>query len=206
MLKKITVGVSALAMTAFAGSAMAQNLNNPWAGDGAEVDVQINVGQIGEVWSSIGTGQARFGNPAVGLEITNAAGNVPPAGIAEDTLFHYANVNYEVLVELDGDIPEMSRFHMVVGVSNRGSYNAVSGGGSAGATQAAGDTIIMWDRRDAGTGYVGANVPNSPVTVLSGNSALNANGTAVDYVADAIHGLPPVSNDPIQLIYTIAAQ
>ena len=205
MIRKTSLSLAALAAMGIAGAASAQQLTNPWAGDGAEVDVEIIVGAIGEVYSAIGTDQARNSAPAVGLEITNAAGNVPSAGIAEDTLFTLANVNHEVSVELDGDIPEMSRFHIVVNPSNRGSYDAVAGGGSAGATQAAGDQIITWDRRDAVTGYlVGANEPNSPVAVLTGTPVLNAVATPVDYVADAIHGLPPVGSDPIELIYTIA--
>ena len=205
MIRKLSVSFAALAAMGIAGAASAQTLNNPWTGDGAEVDVEIVVGEIGEVWSSVGTGQARDGDPALTLEITNAGGNVPPEGIASDTLNHYANVAYDVLVDIDGDIPEWSRFHVLAGINNQGSYDAVAGGGTGGNTQADADNTITWDRRDAGTGYIGTQ-PGTPVNVLSGAASNSANSTAVDYAADAIHGLPALTTGtPIEVIYTIAA-
>lgn len=183
----------------------AQAISNPWTGDGAEVDININVGELGEVWSNVGTGQARDGDAALVLEITNAAGNVPPSGIAQDTLNHFANVNYEVYVDLDGDIPEWSRFHVLVNPSNSGAYDAVAGGGSAGATQAMADTIVTWDLRGAND-YQGANVPGVPVLALSDVAVPNANQTPIEYVADAIHGLPSNTTTDFDVVWTIAAQ
>lgn len=183
-----------------------QTLPNPWAGDGAEVDININVGQIGEVWSSVGTGQARNGDTPLVLEITNAAGNIPAEGRELDTLNHYANVNYDVYVDLgNGDIPEFSRFHVLVDVSNSGSYDAVAGGGSAGATEALAANVITWDRRDSGTGYVGGNNPSTPVLALSDSMSNLPNQTNIEYAADAIHGLPSQASADFDVVWTIAA-
>lgn len=206
MFKKFSISAVALAAVGFAGAASAQTLTNPWAGDGGEVDVEIVVGQIGEVFSSVGTGQDRNNDPALPLEITNAGGNIPPSGIAIDTLFHFANVDYDVLVDINGDIPEFSRFHILAGIQNRGSYDAVAGGGTAGATQAVADNVVTYDRRAASTGYIG-NQPGTPITLLSGTAANSLQTTLVDYAADAIHGLPAVTaGTATEVIYTIAAQ
>lgn len=203
MLKKFAVGIAALAAVGFAGSAMAQ-ISNPWTNDGAEVGVEIEVGALGEVWSTMGTDQARNGAAAPTLAITNAGGTIPPTGIATDTLNHYANVNYQVSVGLNGDIPEFTRFHVLVGVTNRGAYNAV-GAGLPGQTDAVAATTITWDRRDSGTGYVGNGVNGPSYSALTGTASTTSNATMVDYAADAIHGLPPLTSaTPVEVVWTIA--
>lgn len=181
-------------------------LTNPWSGDGAEVDININVGQIGEVWSSVGTGQEREGDSPLVLEITNGAGNIPAEGRKLDVLNHYANVDYEIYVDLgDGDIPEFSRFHVLVDVSNSNSYDAVAGGGSAGATEALAANTITWDRRDSGTGYLGGNNPGTPVLALTDSMSNLPKQTNIEYAADAIHGLPSQSVTDFDVVWTIAA-
>jgi len=200
--KMLCAGLLALAL--MAAPAFADPLTNPWADDGAQVGVTITVGQLGEVWSSIGTGQARSADPNASLSITNAGGFIPAAGIAEDSLYHYANVAYQVSVHIVGDIPEWSRFHVLVGVNNRGDYNSVFAG-LPGQTDVAADKVITWDRRDAGTGYLGGNVPGTPVAALTGAVSTAANTTLVDYAADAIHGLPPVGDKDVTVVWTIAS-
>jgi hypothetical protein len=211
-MKKLLVGVAGLATICFAGSAMAAGpLANPWVNDGAEVGVQIEVGEIGEVFTTRGTNQARNGELLPELQITNAGGTIPPAGIAIDTLWHMANVNYQVSVELDTnnmgltDIPEWSRFHVLVGVANRGSYNAVFAG-LPGQVDVVADQVITWDRRDSTTGYLG-NQPNVPIplTTLLSTPSTSLRTTAVDYAADAINGLPPIGASTVELVYTIAS-
>jgi hypothetical protein len=191
----------------FAGSAMAQPIDNPWEGDGAEVNININVGAIGEVWSTVGTNQARFSHPALELDIDNAGGFLAPTGIAWDTVSHFANVNYDVYTQISAlsNIPEWTRFHILWGIQNRGAYNAVNGN-LVGQTNAIADTIVTYDRRDAGTGYIG-NQPGTPVLVDSGTAGPTANSDLVDYAADAIHGLPPqTTGAAVEVIYTIAQQ
>jgi hypothetical protein len=202
MLKQLLAGVAGVAAVAFAGSAMAQ-IVNPWD-DEAQVGVNINVGQLGEVWSNLGTDQYRNNVPAPTLQITNAGGTIPASGIAEDTINHFANVNYQVSVELDsGNIPEFSRFHVLVGIQNRGAYDAV-GAGLPGQTDAVANTIITFDRRDSATGYIG-NQPGTAYPALNGTPSTSSNATQVDYAVDAIHGLPPQAGTSIELLWTIAA-
>jgi hypothetical protein len=194
-------GLAALGL--MAAPTMAQQLTNPWSGDGAEVKITIDVPAIGEVWSSIGSGQARNNNPNVVLQITNAGGFIPAAGIAEDTVYANSNVNYEVSVELDGDIPAWTRFHVLVGVQNRGAYNSVFAG-LPGQTDVDAATVITFDRRD--TGFVGANTPGNAIPAFTGVAGSSATPTLVDYAADAIHGMPAISDMDIELIWTIAQQ
>lgn len=179
-------------------------LANPWEGDGDTVGIEVNVGAIGEVYSDVGSGQARNGDPDLTLDITNAGGVIPPEGIENDTVTHLSNVDYQVYVNLDGDIPEFSRFHVLVGVGNRGSYSSVLGGNIQGGTEATADTIITWDRRDPA--YAGANVPQTPVLALSNSANTSGTPTLVDYAADAIHGMPSTGNTPFDVVWTIAAQ
>ncbi|MCG5541335.1 MULTISPECIES: hypothetical protein [unclassified Halorhodospira] len=197
MNRKLSVSLVALTAMGFAGAASA--FDNPWEGDGAEVNVEIVVGEWGEVWSAIGTGQARDGDPAVSLEITNAAGIIPEGGIVEDTVNHVANVDYEVLVDIEGDIPEWTMFHVLADIQNRGEYNGVGQH-----DQAMADKIVTW-RRDDG-GYIGSQ-PGTPQLILSGTAGTSATSTEVDYAAEARHGLPEVTDgQDFQVIYTIAAQ
>jgi hypothetical protein len=199
---KLTASAIALAAFGFAGTAMAGTpIANPWATDGAQVGVNIEVGALGEVWSAMGTAQIRNSVAPPTLTITNAGGTIPAAGIANDTVYHYANVNYQVSVDISGNIPDWTRFHVLWGVANRGSYNSVFAG-LAGQTNVSAATVVTY-RRDGG-GYIG-NQPGTPVVVQTGIPSTAANSTLVDYAVDAINGLPPVTAaTPITLTYTIA--
>jgi hypothetical protein len=204
MLKQLLAGVAGVAAVAFAGSAMAQTtIDNPWDNE-AQVGVNINVGQLGEVWSNLGTAQYRNSVPAPTLQITNAGGTIPASGIAEDTINHFANVNYQVSVQLaSGNIPEFSRFHVLVGIQNRGLYNAV-GAGLPNQVDAIADTTITFDRRDSATGYIG-NQPATAYQALTDTPSTSSKATLVDYAVDAIHGLPAQGGTNVELLWTIAA-
>ena len=173
-------------------------LDNPWKDDGAEVNVTLSISQMGEVWSAIGTGQARDGDSALKLEIDNAAGILPSdgSGVAEDTLSHFANVDYNVLVDIAGEIPENARFHVLLNPTNRGLYDEINSGG--GTTVPIADGIFTF----TGTQTEGTDIK----TLITNNASLTSNSTPVDYAMDAISGLPPVGDEDIEGIYTITAQ
>jgi hypothetical protein len=206
MLRKVSVGLAGLAAMGLAGQAMAAPIDNPWTNDGAEVELNVQVGTIGEVWSAKGTNQARHGHAPVDLIVTNAGGFIPLGGRYEDTVFHFANVDYEVSVDISGTIPDWTRLHVVVGPTNRGVYDCVNVAVClVGQTNVIAGQIITW-RRDTG-GYLG-NQPGTPVaTIMAGPYSASATATDVDYAADAIHGLPPVNlpGNPVEVIYTIAS-
>lgn len=183
---------------------MAAPLFNPWANE-ATPEVKIEVNPIGEVWSDLGTNQYRNHAAIPNLRITNAAGIIPAAGKAADTVSHFANVDYVVSVDLGttNSIPNWTRFHILWNISNRAAYTSV-GAGFPGAIEAVASTIVTY-RRDAG-GYIGT-TPGTPVAVQSAGASASATPTPVDYAADAIHGLPSVGTSlPIEVIYTIASQ
>jgi len=183
-------------------------LTNPWVDDGDTVDVNLNVPPMGEVYSSIGTGQARNDDPAINLKVTNAGGVIPQEGIAEDTLNHYSNVSYNVFVEIDGDIPNYSRFHVIVNPQN--DYSSITSNIAAGHNPVQADKVITWDRRvggQYGQGGYGANAPGDTIKAFSGSPSINSHQTNVDYAMDAIMGIPPENSDKnIDVIWTIAAQ
>ena len=195
-MKKLGILVMAMVMVFGLSLGAMAELDNPWTNDGAEVNVDIKVSALGEVWSSIGTGQARNGDSNITLDITNGAGQIPQAGRAEDTIGALANVDYNVNVDLEGTIPDYSMFHILVGINNRGNYNGVGQHTSADA-----DTILTWDRRD---GSWHSN-PNNPLA-FTGVGQATAKSVKVDYAAEARHGMPDMQTvDDLQVVWTISS-
>jgi hypothetical protein len=206
MLKRVAFGLAGL--TAMIVPSLASTpISNPWAGDGAETLLNIQVGTIGEVWSALRTDQARNGVPRQNLIITNAGGFIPAGGKLADTIYHFANVDYEVSVDIaNGTIPLWSRFHVIIGITNFAAFNSVFAGG-VGHVNPVATEVVTW-RRDAGPGYdLSGEQPGTPEVVYSGTYSASAVPTAVAYAADAIHGLPPVNlpGAPIDVIWTIAS-
>lgn len=195
--------IAAAITAAFATQAMASTpIVNPWVNDGDAADLNIQVGTIGEVWSALGTAQDRSSAPRENLIITNAAGLIPAGGKYLDTVSHFANINYEVSATLSGNIPEWTRFHVLVNISNFAAFGDVFS--NAAGTDPLVTQTITWDRRSPA--YVG-NQPNVAYVALSGTYSATATNTPVAYAADAIHGLPAANlpGNPITVTWTIAS-
>jgi hypothetical protein len=209
-MRHITAGILGLAAIGLAGTAWASTpIANPWTNDGAEVNLNVQVGTIGEVWSAKGTDQARNGHPAVNLVVTNAGGFIPATGRYADTVYHFANVNYEVSVDLSGTIPNWTQLHVIIAPTNRGTYNCaqlLQANCLVGQTAVAASQIVTW-RRDTAGYVLGNAIPGTPVVTMTGVYSASAVATDVDYAADAIYGLPPVNlpGNPVQIIWTIAS-
>lgn len=90
MLKKITVGVSALAMTAFATSAMAQTIDN----QNYQVNVNIEVAEEVSMWA---------GHQNVNLVMQGNDGN--NSATFESTLSHINNVSGDISATVSGTLP-----------------------------------------------------------------------------------------------------
>ena len=174
-------------MAVLAAPGLAQTLTNPWA-DCTDIGFSITIPPMIELWSSLGTAQQRSGAEAVALTVTNIGGFIPTGGIAQDAICYLGNtVPIDVSVQLDGDIPEQTRFHVIIAPTNRGSYNSVFAG-LAGQVDVAATKVITWDRR-AGSTYVG-NLLGTPIAAFSGVASVDAQSVLVDYAVDAIHGMP----------------
>ena len=194
-MKKLLIALTAIALLglmAFAGDP------NPWAGDGDTVAFGVLVPNITELWSNIGTGQARNGAPAVVLEITNAGGVIPATGKASDVLNHISNVPVQIYVTLQGDIPVYTRFHVIIEPTN--AYDCMPWG--MGTTPCAATTIITWDRRDPA--YVG-NALNVEIAAFTGIVTTGIIPHNVDYAVDAIHGMPAKGTTNTTVLWTIAS-
>lgn len=195
-MKKVLVAltiVALLGLVAFADT-------NPWEDDGDTVAFEVVIPNITEVWSTIGSGQARSSALDVELEITNAGGVIPASGKAHDTISHLSNVPVKVFVTLVGNIPAWSRFHVIVGITNENDYDSVATW--AGRTQPAADKIITWDRR--ATAYTG-NQPSIEIEAFTGLATTASIQHKVDYAVDAINGLPPLGDASVEIIWTIAS-
>jgi|GEM_PF-7034575 len=213
-MRKLFIGVAAVALLALLAVPVMAVEPNPWS-DSCDVDVEITIPEMAELWSNLGTGQERNAAAPPTLTVTNAGGIIPAEGIAQDTLNHLSNIAVTVSVELEGatPIPEWTRFHVLVAPSNRGSYNCVfAWGGAAGATFMLGswsitnvnaDAVITWDRRDSGTGYVGIQ-PDVPQVAFTGSATTNSVAHLVDYAVDAIHGMPTAGSSTPTVMWTIA--
>jgi hypothetical protein len=204
MMQKLLVGVAGLAMVAFAGSAMAADIN-PWTEE-AQPDVNILVGSIAEVWSTLGNDQVRNSAPTPNLQITNAGGKILANGKYHDTLNHWANVNYTVSVALDAaGIPNETRLHVIVKPTNAATYNCVAPClNFAGNVPVTASQVITWSR--TGNAYQGGNSPGveTVITGINGAPTFSILSDAVDYAADAINALPPTGSQVTELIYTIS--
>ena len=177
-------------LAVLAAPGLAQPLANPWA-DCTDIGFNITIPPMIELWSTIGTNQQRNSAPAVALTVTNAGGTIPAGGKAEDAIAYLGNtVPIDVSVQLDGDIPVWTRFHVIIAPTNRPLYNSVFAG-LAGQVDVVVDAgmgkVITWDRRD--TGHVG-NVLSTPYAAFSGIASAASQSVDVDYAVDAIHGMP----------------
>ncbi len=208
-MKKLIAILAAVGMVMMFGTAAFTA--NPWENDGDRLDVVIDVAAITEVWSNLGSGQKRSGDPAPVLSITNAGGIIPANGKAHDTVKVASNINTNISVEilLNTDIPTGTRFHVIIAPTNPTTYNCVfawtEGLLRDGVTieNVVAATVITWDRR--ASGYQGTNVPGYTVAAFSGTFGSNAVSTLVDYAADAIHEMPAVDTVTPTILWTIAA-
>lgn len=155
-----------------------------------EVGVELTVVPIGELWTALRD---------VNLQIDNASGVISESSRATDTLTSFANVPYEVFVQLSGDLPIYSRFHVLVNPKND-NYNDVNA--RDGSIRPNEEYLITWDRRI--NGFAG-NQPDQAYFAFAGVPTYNTTQKRVDYVADAIHGLPNDGFKAFKLIWTIAA-
>ncbi len=210
-MKKLIAILAAISMVMMFGTTVLAV--NPWENDGDRVDVEIDVAAITELWSNLGTGQARSGTPAPVLDITNAGGIIPATGKVTDGINVNSNVNTDISVEIlvTTDIPTGTRFHVIIAPTNSATYNCVGAWGEGAVvggvivenvTVAAGGKVITWDRRAAG--YEGFNVPGYTIAAFSGTAAINSVPTVVDYAADSIHEMPAIQNETPTILWTIA--
>ena len=209
-MKKLIAILAAISMVMMFGTTVLAV--NPWENDGDRVDVEIDVAAITELWSNLGTGQARSGTPAPVLDITNAGGIIPATGKVTDGINVNSNVNTDISVEIlvTTDIPTGTRFHVIIAPTNSASYNGVfawvngvvrDGVTVINVTFAAGGQVITWDRRTSG--HVGTPI-GTAVLAFTGTAGINSVSTVVDYAADAIHEMPAVGTVTPTILWTIS--
>jgi len=209
-MRKLVIGIAVVALLALlALPVMAAPGPNPWDGC-CDVDVTITIPEIAELWSHLGTGQERSLTPAPIVTVTNAGGIIPQTGIAEDKLWHCSNIPVTVWVTLESTpgIPPWTRFHVIVGVTNRGDYNCVGAwpNGAHGANYTivnatATDSTITWDR--GATTYSGKQ-PDFAYVAFDGSAGPDMVPHLVDYAVDAINGMPAVGSSTPTVMWTIA--
>lgn len=158
MLKKITVGVSALAMTAFAGSAMAQQLNNQQY----QVNVNIQVAEEVSMWA---------GHQNVNLVMQGNDGN--NSATFESSLSHINNVSGDISATVTGTLPTPIvpgggiNFFIFDQQDSAGAVAAITGNAynPAGALVWTHDT--MGDTKDLATVPVSTSISNRQITYAS---------------------------------------
>lgn len=204
-MRKLFIGIAAVALLALLTLPVMAVEANPWS-DCSDVQVEITIPEMAELWSSLGTGQERNDNLPAQVKVTNAGGIIPQEGIAEDTLTHCSNINVTVSVTLQDGIPPWTRFHVIVAPSNRESYNCVWAlpegyYGTHLIENVVADEVITWDRRsDAYSG----NQLGAVIEAFTGSAGTASVAHQVDYAVDAIMGMPSVGSKTPTVIWTIA--
>jgi hypothetical protein len=183
-MKKFTTIALSAAVAMFGATAVAQ----PSALDeGESVAITIQVGPIGELWTSLSDAT---------LEVTNAYGMIPDEGKALDTVNHFANVDYDVTVELDGGSPPAeTRFHIMIGIQNFADFDTSMNvpAGFAGQTPAVADAEFTWTPGQT-----------TQHTALSNQApTASANQTSVAYAIEARDGMPANTNTNFDVVWTI---
>lgn len=179
MLKKITVGVSALAMTAFAGSAMAQQLNNQQY----QVNVNIEVAEEVSMWA---------GHQNVNLVMQGNDGN--NSATFESSLSHINNVSGDISATVSGTLPAPIvpgggiNFFIFDQQDAAGAVSAIT----ANAYNPAG--ALVWNVGNLGTSQDLATVPVS--TSISNRQ--------ITYASASPGELPLPANYDLTVVWTIA--
>ncbi|MEX0655613.1 MAG: hypothetical protein WD534_14065 [Phycisphaeraceae bacterium] len=196
-LKHALMGIAAMGM--MAAPAMAQS--NPWSPDQTTVPVTVTVEEMIEM---------NTGTAAVGLSIVDAGENQGSANAVDRTVNYISNVDIDVFVEIDDDIPDNTQFHVLV---NPASSWTVPGDANA-------EKVISW-RREQGSGYISAtgNFANQVSSagvgdtvlafsdVASAPGQLNDNQMPIQYFADSRNYMPEAGVQPsFNVVWTIAAQ
>lgn len=196
MLKKVTVGLAALAATGFATSAMAAPVN-PWAPGQTTVPVTITVQPMVELFMNTGP---------VALNIVDAGENQGSGQAVARVVNHIHNVAVNVSAEIDADIANNTQFHILIDP-----VATWTDGPSSGAAK-----TLSW-RRD-GAGYVGATgsfpnqVSGSGINTpqLAFADGINSGGgdTTMDvqYFADSRNVMAAQGVAPFNVVWTIAPQ
>ena len=183
---KTLLGIMAIAVVAL--MAVPALAANPWA-DCTDVAFNITIPPMVELWSTIGTAQQRDSAPAVALTVTNAGGLIPVGGKAQDAITYLGNtVPINVSVQLNGDIPVWTRFHVIIDpTTNKDTYTSVGAGTGGAYINVTATKVVTWDRRD--TGYLG-NTLGMAYPAFSGIASVLPLSVRVDYAVDAINGMP----------------
>jgi hypothetical protein len=195
MLKKVTIGLAALAAAGFATSAMAAN---PWAPGQTTVPVTITVQEMTELFTDV---------TPVGLSIVDSGENQGSAQAVTRMINHIHNVGVDVSASIDNNIPDNTQFHILVGPAASWATPAASGA----------EKTVSW-RREGGN-YIAADggfpnqVSSSGVgnAVLAFSAAANAgNGDpttkTVQYFADSRNVMAAVGSAAFNVVWTIAPQ
>lgn len=199
MLRKVAFGIAAVAAMVFAGQAMAQT--NPWAPAQTTVPVNINVGEMVELFTSVAP---------VNLQIVDAGNNQGSTQAVSRVVNHLHNVNVDVSVYIDDDITDYTQFHILIEpvavwlepadantdrtVSWRreaGVYSAASGGFDNQVSSAgigSGNAVLAFSA-----------LANAPVTTGDPDAVKD-----IQYFADARNVLPPTGSEGFNVVWTIA--
>lgn len=196
--------IAAAAVLSVSGLALAGDLANPWANDGAQVKLTVTVSPIAELWSTIGTNQSRNGAAPVALTVDNAGGRIAATGgKVSDTISYLSNVAIQAKVSLQGNIPEWTRLHIIVKPTN--AYNCAPDvdHSFAGSVPAIADKVITW-RHQGGSTYAGYQ-PGDAVQAFTGAASTASTQVPVDYAMDSVDGMPALNSGmDSTIVWTIA--
>jgi hypothetical protein len=202
-MRKITAGLLAAAAMGFAAPAMAQT--NPWHPGQTTVPITVTVQEMVELFTDV---------TAVPLEIVDAGENQGAANAVSRVVNHLHNVDVDVSVEIDDDIPDNSQFHVIIEPTNAAWTT------SNGVTGPAAEKVVSWrreggvysaasggfDNQESATG-VGDQViafsrlANAPSTLGDPDAVVD-----IQYFADARNVMPATGAETFNVIWTIAEQ
>lgn len=200
-MRKLFIGIAAVALLAlFAVPTMADY--DPWAPDQTKVAVKVIVEEIAEVFTD---------TSLVTLKIENCGNNKGGINAVQRDIKYLSNVDFDVLVSIDGDIPDWTQFHILINPTST-TWLLLANSGA--------DKTINWRLENTyqpaasggATPQVTVTAINDPVAAFSGSAftdgltARSIKIVPVQYFADARNAIPDVNQTGVlfNVVWTIA--
>lgn len=180
-MRRIVLLVAMLVLV-MGATAVADVVPNPWQDVQTDVPVTVHVLEMAELWTK---------TEEFSLEIDNAAGVIGENAKEARYVTTLANVRYNVYVEIHGNLPDYTRFHVIIEPENE-DYTGVGQH----------DPVIAEN--------ICTFIEHQPDTLtrqfaFSGEPTEDAVNTLVHYAIEARDKMPPVQSTTFTVIWTIEA-